>query len=249
MKSFFKERSCLSVQELQGYAANQLSPKQTHEVEAHLLSCPLCADAVEGYTHHSFTEEDEAALKELEEAEIPTRRERGTRVWINRAAAILLLIIGAYAIGEYRSETRHHALFAEFYEPLPPGYLSLRGAEATNPLKDKPDLQAALEWYEGGGYEESVVFLENYLDEVPGDEQARMLMASALLGNWQATRATDILHQLERSDAVPPGDLYWYLILAHVQNNQLDSALTLLSQVEFRGERAAEAAALETKLE
>lgn len=214
-----------------------------------MLDCPLCDAAVEGYSTSAFSQDDESALEELQEAEIPPRRQRRAgRIWMNRAAAVLLIIVGAYAIWQYRSETRHQALFAEFYTPLPPAYLSLRSAAATDPLEGQPELRAALEWYEEGGYEESAIFLERHLNQHPRDEQAQLLLASALLGNWRGERAVDILHQLENT-STETEDLYWYLALGHVQNNQLDSARILLSQSQFSGERADKAAALEAALQ
>lgn len=249
MDTIFKERPCLSARELQRYADGELSPKKAHEVEAHLLDCPLCADAVEGYTDSSFTEEDEAALRDLEAVKMPRQNQRRVkRKWINRAAAILLIITGTYAVWQYRSATRHQAIFAAFYKPFAPNYLTLRGAAATDPFREKPDLRAALEQYQAGNYVESVVFLERYLAKNPADEQAQMMMASALLGNWQAERSVQILHQLEGAEVIPDGDLYWYLVLAHVQRNQLDSARLLLEQVDFEGKRAELAVALETRL-
>lgn len=45
----FNERSCLSLDEIKAYTANKLNEGDTHKVEAHMASCPLCNDAVEGY--------------------------------------------------------------------------------------------------------------------------------------------------------------------------------------------------------
>jgi hypothetical protein len=248
MKSLFKERRCLSARELQRYADHQLSTRQAHEVEAHLLDCPLCAAAAEGYTELSFSEADEAALEELGEMPFPARKRSLPRVWMNRAAAVLLIVAGAYALWQYRAATRHQAIFAAYYEPVQPAYLNLRGAAVSPDSSPKPELTAALQLYEKGEFEGSIVFLEQHLNAHPDDEQARLLMASALLGNWQPGRAINILHQLE-SGNVATEDLYWLLILAHIQNDELDMASKLLSQTAFQGARAAKADRLEAELE
>lgn len=247
MKSFFEERRCLSARELQRYADHQLSTRQAHEVEAHLLDCPLCAAAAEGYTEHSFSEADAAALEELGEMHFPARKRVLPRVWMNRAAAVLLIVAGAYALWQYRAATRHQAVFAAYYEPVQPAYLSLRGAAANTDSSPKPELKAALQLYEKGDFEASIVFLEQHLKAYPEDDQAGLLMASALLGSWQPGRAIHILHQLEAGSAATE-DLYWLLILAHIQNNELDVASKLLSQTAFQGARAEKAALLEVEL-
>jgi predicted Zn-dependent protease len=248
MKSFFKERRCLSARELQRYARHELAPDQVHDVEAHLLDCPLCAAATEGYTEHSFSEADEAALEELGQMHFPVRRRPLPRVWMNRAAAILLILAGAYALWQYQAATRHQTVFAAFYEPVQPAYLNLRGTVVSPGSSSKPELKTALQLYENEDFEASIVFLEQHLNAYPEDDQARLLMASALLGNWQPERAIHILHQLE-SDNVETEDLYWLLVLAHIQNDELDVASQLLSQTAFQGARAEKAARLEAELE
>lgn len=248
MKLIFKERRCLSARELQRYANHELSPRQAHEVEAHLLDCPLCAAAAEGYTGDSFSAEDEAALQELAEERFPVKKRSLTRVWMNRAAAVLLIVAGAYALWQYQAATAHQRIFAAHYEPLQPAYLNLRGAAVNPDRPEQAELGAALELYDQGDFEASIIFLERHLKAYPEDNQAWLLMASALLGNWQPERAINILHQLEETK-VEKGDLYWLLTLAHVQNNDLGTATALLNQTTFQGARAEKAARLDEELE
>lgn len=197
---------------------------------------------------HPFSAEDEAALKELEIEEMPPRRQRAFgRIWLNRAAAVLLILAGTYAFWQYREATRHQAIFAAYYDPLQPDYLNLRGAAAANALSGKPELQAALKLYKDGDYEGSIVFLERHLNDYPQDIQASLLLASALLGEWQPERAIHLLHQLEETD-VAAADLYWLLALAHIQNNELGAAERVLNQVKFQDSRAERAAQLEMEL-
>lgn len=238
----------MSARELQRYADHQLSTRQAHEVEAHLLDCPLCAAAAEGYTEHSFSEADEVALKELGEMHFPFRKRSFPRVWMNRAAAVLLIIAGVYALWQYQAATRHQAIFAAYYEPLQPAYLSLRSAAIVTGTTMDAELKAALQFYDKGDFKGSLVFLERYLNEHPEDVQAGLLIASALLGDWQPERAINILHQMEET-TVEKGDLYWLLVLAHIQNDELGTAMALLNQTAFQGARAEKAARLEAELE
>ena len=248
MKSFFEKRPCLSEQELRKYVNNELSSRQAHEVEAHLLDCPLCSAAVEGMTARSLTLKDALALKELKAEGFPfQKRPTRQRTWINYAAAILLFITGSVGFYQYRKATWHQSLFAAFYEPGQPDVLSLRGASVSGTSAIEPDLKAALSLYEDGDYEGSIVFFQRYINQFPGDLEVQLLFSSALLGNWETERAINVLHQLA-STLADQSELNWLLVLAHIQNNELEMAAELLSQTTFQGVKADKAALLEVKL-
>lgn len=48
LKHIFEHSSCLTQRQLKGYVSGKMVHEEAHAVEAHLLSCPLCNDAVEG---------------------------------------------------------------------------------------------------------------------------------------------------------------------------------------------------------
>ena len=45
----FAKSGCISKQDILAYAKDELSNSEKHDVEKHLLDCPLCMDAIEGY--------------------------------------------------------------------------------------------------------------------------------------------------------------------------------------------------------
>ncbi len=49
INKIFKERSCLTAAELEGYVRNTLKPRERNQVERHLLDCELCSEALEGF--------------------------------------------------------------------------------------------------------------------------------------------------------------------------------------------------------
>lgn len=49
MKPIFQIHQCLSEENIKGYLTNRLSEEERFRVENHLLDCPLCSDAVDGY--------------------------------------------------------------------------------------------------------------------------------------------------------------------------------------------------------
>jgi hypothetical protein len=50
MQLLFQEHKCLSEKDIQNYINGQLSTDERHRLENHLLDCPLCDDAVDGYS-------------------------------------------------------------------------------------------------------------------------------------------------------------------------------------------------------
>lgn len=48
LKHIFEHSSCLTQRQLKGYVSGKMVHEEAHVVEAHLLSCPFCTDAVEG---------------------------------------------------------------------------------------------------------------------------------------------------------------------------------------------------------
>ncbi|MBI4946352.1 MAG: tetratricopeptide repeat protein [Bacteroidetes bacterium] len=47
-KNIFAHTDCISEEMLMKYISGTLSPAEKHEVEKHLIDCPMCSDAVEG---------------------------------------------------------------------------------------------------------------------------------------------------------------------------------------------------------
>ncbi|MEZ5016821.1 MAG: tetratricopeptide repeat protein [Flavipsychrobacter sp.] len=48
MKHIFDHSACLSAKQLKSYVSGSMVHEEAHAAEVHLLSCPLCSDAVEG---------------------------------------------------------------------------------------------------------------------------------------------------------------------------------------------------------
>lgn len=52
MKRIFDQNDCLTPRQLKGYVSGSLVHEEAHAVEAHIMGCPLCQDAVEGVKAH-----------------------------------------------------------------------------------------------------------------------------------------------------------------------------------------------------
>ncbi len=55
MKTLLHPKKCLTYKMLQAYYSSELPVEKRFEVENHLLDCPLCSDALEGY-HRALQE-------------------------------------------------------------------------------------------------------------------------------------------------------------------------------------------------
>lgn len=52
MKRIFDQSDCLTPRQLKGYVSGSLVHEEAHAVEAHIMGCPFCKDAVEGIKEH-----------------------------------------------------------------------------------------------------------------------------------------------------------------------------------------------------
>ncbi len=64
LKHIFDQSACLTAKQLKSYVSDNMVHEEAHAVEVHLLSCPFCADAVEGLTNNK-SEKAFTALQEL----------------------------------------------------------------------------------------------------------------------------------------------------------------------------------------
>jgi len=92
----------LSAESLKNYLDGNLSEKEMHRIEKHLLECPLCSEAIEGLESVS-TEVIEKDLSDLEkDLQIKTlKKNNALSLSLRIAAAVALVAIGSYFIIDY----------------------------------------------------------------------------------------------------------------------------------------------------
>ena len=79
MEKLFSSSKCLGQDEIQKYLKEQLTNQERFRVENHLLDCPLCTDAVEGFANgYNFDEDIE--LREIETALATAEKTSPTKV-------------------------------------------------------------------------------------------------------------------------------------------------------------------------
>lgn len=123
LKNIFEETECLPEDLMWAYLDDKLDAKAKHQVELHLASCELCADAVEGMRLFDNREKTEEILKEvgakLGNNPISINRKRN---WLNyrwsiAAAVVLLLVSGIVFLFLDKEKDKGEKLFSEQFEP------------------------------------------------------------------------------------------------------------------------------------
>ncbi|MEL6864514.1 MAG: tetratricopeptide repeat protein [Bacteroidota bacterium] len=222
----------LSVEHIQSYLAGTLEEAQRYQLEHHLLDCPLCSDAVEGFANQHNIEEDQhlAALQAqfsntALQVPLPTRR-----LYFNQiaaAAAVLVLLTAAALFWQNSSDER---LYRAFHQPFQEELIA--NARSGDPTaKPAPLLQEALEYYEAKDYDRSLVVFEQYLNGYPEDTKALFLAALAQIEMGQQAGAIDRLMTVRINDEQLFEDASWYMILAHVRSGERERAKQLLEEL------------------
>ena len=249
MNAIFAKRGCLTRQELMQYLRGDLGGQQQHDIENHLLDCPLCSAAVEGMAQSQNMEEVEEELESIHNRAYASRAPRLRKMaWINRAAAVGMLLLLAYAGFRYWATSLPERLFAEYFQPLDNQYITLRSA-GEPPVN--PELKTALDFYTAADFTASLPHFQNYLSTNPDDGQAALLAANACLHSGAPQQAEAYLLPLESKDRQWNGQVKWYLALAYLKQGQQQSTRQLLQAI--RGDEYSEyreaAAALMKQLE
>lgn len=218
LNDLFDTKPCLTEQEVRKYVQGTLSGKERFQVENHLLSCPLCSEAVEGYRFETTT------AKFLEFSELKKKWTgsgiigRGSRPnvvrWIMRIAALTLVILAAYW-GFFRQENTSR-LFNRYYTTyqldIP---VKMRGTQTTTELS--PMLLKALQDYDSGQYEACLDAFQSVLLEDPTNNIAIFYKSLALLELGQVEAAIPGLKDVVERQGLYKDQAIWYLGLSYLK--------------------------------
>ena len=168
MKKVFQTTQCLSKELLDGYVKGSLSEDLRFQVENHLLDCPLCEAAVEGFSEMQGEDHDALFDQVLEDIDAKTMKvpsaKQATRTkipWNNIAAGLCLLIVAGAAFWYLNSSTP--ASYLSYFEDQESSWLTRSMADERIPQ----DLKSGLALYAKESYPASLSFFEDYLEEHP----------------------------------------------------------------------------------
>ena len=115
----FSNTTCISKETMLKYINHQLSEKELHEVEKHMLDCELCSDALEGIRYA----ENSSMLFAIDNQIDQRVRVGQTKSPIMRnlmvAASLLILIVGGYTVVNFFDKTANEAELAITNEENP----------------------------------------------------------------------------------------------------------------------------------
>lgn len=246
LHELFGASGCLSQEEIQQYLIAGLDPDQCHRIENHLLDCPLCSDAVEGYQviapAQSFPEDYTSWRKKLPgSGEMGQVRRLPVGKWWWGVAAAAAIILVAY-LGFFRTSSAE-ALFQKYYVAYPLDIpVSLRNTTIASSLDAL--LLEALQEYDSGHYMSSIKAFDSVLSADPDNGIALFFSAMASLQTGEVDRAKTQLLTLLKINSNYSDKARWYLALVQIKSHREDEAVELLQQIvrdkSFKHQRAGE---------
>ncbi len=242
-KIFSSNGPCLSPRQIEAYCKGQLSPQSERAVETHLIDCPLCSDAIDGFMEtgcpspDQLTQQREKVWQKVQRIINQQRPHRKYPIyikplWRSAAAAVLVLII---ALSFYRIYyiQRPAALFSQYYQPYEIDFpLHYRSHQSTSPPLPSELLQG-FQAFDNAQYEESIPLLKQWLVRNPENDIVQFFLGQAYLQTGQTTDAIPLFKKVSQN---PHSDYQkaaqWYLALIYIKENQRKKAISLLEQLK-----------------
>ncbi len=222
MKTFLRERGHLTYKEIQMYLSDKLNTKQRFGVENHLLDCPLCSGAVEGFANSKNTGEDTQALKKLTKEITLTTQKESISIWPLKVAASLMLLLAIFYTSRPESVTQKYA--ANLQEEF--AYGDRMG-------RNESQFQKALKLCENEDYNSCINYLNSCLEETPGNTGLKFYLGLAEFGKKNFENAILNFNTIDKNSSYYD-DACWYLILAHIENGEKTKAISLLKQYTIK---------------
>ncbi len=233
--NIFKQRDCLTQEEIRLYLQEKLPEQKAHEIENHLLDCPLCTDALEGYASINSLE---VAEKTLEKTTIPLVHKEETkqitsvpprRLFLRIAAAAMLLLLPFIGLFYWYSDNDNR-LYADYIGAFDDNMNELATRSNYDTVKKVEAFYRGLQTYDAKKYRESVTYFRTAKQEHPNDLQVEFFHGLSLLKAGETQQAMPILEKImNEPKSGYSNDATWYLALAHLKIGNTDRTESLLS--------------------
>lgn len=116
LKNIFKESDCPDADTLLAYSQNALSGKKLHDVEEHLTGCPLCVEALEGFSEINNPAEVNAVLSELDrdfKSRIGNAQQQKAYAIYRMAAILIVLFLSVSALFVFLQKQQDAKMLSE----------------------------------------------------------------------------------------------------------------------------------------
>lgn len=232
MNSIFTTSNCLSRQQITDYLTEQADRATVRQIENHILDCPLCANAVDGFAQQTDVT---ATIQQTNHLDYADRT--ATVRWLRplkavaSIAALVAIVIGGWWMF---SQPTPDQLFAQHFTTYENDVtLSLRSndqpaeyAVEINPLK------AALVAYDARAFAQSIALLEKRLAERPQDGTAAFYLGLSYLETNALEKAVEYLGKAKSNATRYQDAATWYLALAQLKLENLDVSKSLLQELQ-----------------
>lgn len=231
MKSIFETSKCLSRRQITDYLIGQSGKEATHQIEKHLLECPLCSTAVDNFAQQSDIQVVMGRTKNLNYAN-RTKTVRWLRPLkaVASVAAVATISFGAgWWVFNGNSPDK---LFAEHYSSYPnDATLSLRGDTPDAYSTEKNPLMEALNAYDNGDFNTSIQLLSQRLIHRPNDGVATYYLGLSYLEVEQLETAASYLETARINSERYYNAATWYLALIQLKLKNKSSSKLLLEEL------------------
>lgn len=221
MRDIFQPSNCVSEADIQAYLLGKLKDADRFRIENHLLDCPLCSDAVDGY---SF-------MQALPAKQTPITR---SLPWLQVAAGFLLLSVASFLVWHQLNNSSNN-LYASYFESYKSEVnlqiRSIQPGEVVPVEGTRKFFNEAIEAYERSDFETSIIAFDQYLNERPQDALAHFYLGMAYLEVDQPEQALASLQASRETDTLYFEEASWYIALAHIRMNNNDQAKTELQRL------------------
>ncbi len=228
------QTSCLSMEEMKNYLTNQVDDALRFRVEDHLLDCPLCTAALEGYSAHADQVPDQINL-ELDALRIRMQERLKEEMPVphiaywNRVAAAAMIALALGATWMYWHHTKNERLYAGVFHPMESNLLYLRGGVDEAALAEKT---MPMRLYEAGRFEDALPLFERYLEEYPADFYTALYGGIAAMEVGQFDIAQTWLESVRFNAPEHYAEATWYLALRHLRAGEREECISLLQELQ-----------------
>ncbi len=237
MENLFESSNCLTKTQIKKYLQKQMKKEHQLVVERHLVDCPLCSDAIDGYTNHYNFESDttfenlENFLKEKEtmtkSKTVNLQPQRSIR--FNRmAAAILMFLIPISGFLYWNSQSMDR-IFEDHFEPASNMGGIVRGEFNSVQVAT---LTSAQNFYNEKDFESSARLYSEFLEEFPENTNATFYAGVSNLEIGNTEKAVDLLTTARMNSTTHYEDATWYLVLANLKLENFEEAKILSTEVK-----------------
>jgi tetratricopeptide (TPR) repeat protein len=229
MDKIFEKTDCLTDKDILAYLSGKMGQPALRRVERHLVDCPLCSDAVEGYA--SLHPIERELPKSMQLAPVAKERRLARLATINRVAAAVLLLAIPISLLLYHNDNKNspQLLFSNNYVSYESDLGTVRGETPDKQLA--PTFSKAMELYEQKDFPRAELYLDSYLKANPEDADAVLYLGAAALENANLPKAIELLETARINNADKYEDATWYLALAYIKQGDLSNARAVLQDL------------------